>query len=364
MAKILLITHIYPPAVDGGSTVIFKFGQYLQSKGHTIKVLSSNCLSTDDFTNPSSQHTANGLPVITFLHKPLKFLSKHFPSLKPFTKGPIFPPLSLISFIKYHPDIIIAGPLPTTIIIYAYIFKKITSAKLFICPCYHPNDPDFNNSLLQHILKKADFLWCLTDYEKKLLHHPHTIIKGLGVDSNFLIDSAKIKFPKNPHIVFIGSFSSHKRIELLIAAFNILKIKYPQLSLTLLGQKTLFFPHLIIPSSVNLILHPTRSQIKSAIDNSTLLCLPSIHESFGLVFVESLARGKPVIGADTPQTSEVIKLLNGGLTFKTDNLNSLVSTIDRLIQNPKPLGLSGYKYVKNNLTWDRIGEYLCQKIGL
>lgn len=49
MANILLVTHIYPPATDGGSKVIAKIGDHLQSHGHQTMVLTSNCSSTDDF---------------------------------------------------------------------------------------------------------------------------------------------------------------------------------------------------------------------------------------------------------------------------------------------------------------------------
>jgi hypothetical protein len=47
--KVLLISHIFPPAVDGGSKVVYKLGQYLKSQNHQILYLSSNCSSTDDF---------------------------------------------------------------------------------------------------------------------------------------------------------------------------------------------------------------------------------------------------------------------------------------------------------------------------
>lgn len=365
MAKILLITHIYPPAIDGGSQAIANFGSYLQSQGHETLVLTSNCSSTDDFVNPSSKpiphHQPNviSLPVFKRFHKILKLVP-------PFHKGPIFKSIPIFRVIKFKPDLIIAGPLPTTIVIYAYLYKLITHSPLLICPCYHPNDSDFNNPILRFILKHSEYLWCLTHYETKLLKHPNTITKGLGVNSDFLIKPSQIKFPQNPNILFIANFAAHKRVEFLIDAYKILRQKYPKLTLTLLGQKTLYFPKISskITKDIKLILKPTRIQVKQAIDQSTLLCLPSIHESFGIVFIESLARGKPVLGTDTPQTTEVIKMLHGGLTFKKDNLLDLVARLEELILNPQPFGQNGYKFVKQHLTWDKIGEKLCQNLNI
>lgn len=400
MAKFLLITHIYPPAVDGGSKVIAKIGEYLEKHGHKIMVITSNCSSTDDFVlarHSQIKFDDDGskiirLPIITFFHRPFKLMSKIFPFFKTLSKGPIFSLVpflkSLNNILKFKPDYIIAGPLPTTIIIYAYLINYLSnhlshySTKLLIIPCFHPQDLDFQTPILLSILKKTDYLWCLTNYEKNYFQknlniiQPQYFVHGLGIDSDFVIKEKNIFYPKNPSLVFIANFSAHKRTELLIQAFDLVLKKYPHATLTLLGQKTLYFPKInqflrtISPKSrqkIKFIFNPTLKQIKKNLDQSSFLVLPSVHESFGLVFVESLARGKAIIGANTSQTSEVINKLKGGLTFKTDDLNSLSETIIKLIKSPKlseNLALTGYQNVKSFYTWNRIGESLCKKLSL
>jgi len=397
MAKILLITHIYSPAVDGGSKIIAKIGDYLKNHGHKILVITSNCTSTDDFSQKKHSVISHpsaiiSLPVITFFHRPFKLLAKIFPAFTTFSKGPIFkffPFLSsLKSILQFHPDFIIAGPLPTTIIIYATLLHFLStklfhySTKLLIIPCFHPKDTDFQTPLLISLLKKSDYIWSLTNFEKEYFQKqlkitsPKYFVSGLGVDSDFVISKKYIKYPKKPNLVFIANFSAHKRSELLIEAFDLILKKHPQATLTLLGQKTLYFPQItaflktISPQTrkkIKFIFKPSTQQIKQSLDKAYFLILPSVHESFGLVFVESLARGKPIIGTDTPQTAEVINTLKGGLTFKVDNLNSLVKSILKLIDSPpfsKKLGLNGYQTVKNFYTWDKIGENLCQKLSL
>lgn len=398
MARVLLLTHIYPPAIDGGSKIISKIAQYLQKQGHQILVVTSNCTSSDDFsqikhsTLTQSSPQVISLPVITIFHRPLKLLSKIFPSLKTFSKGPIFSLFpfckSLKTVLNFHPDYIVAGPLPTTIILYARFFHYLSthllhlSTKFLIIPCLHPQDKDFQTPILISTLKKSDFIWCLTNYEKKYLRHRLKITKakyfvsGLGVDSDFIININKIRYPKEPNLLFIANFSAHKKTELLISAFYELSKQNSNLSLTLLGQKTLYFPQIKmflkkIPLSarqkINFIFNPTQAQIKKSIDQSSCLILPSIHESFGLVFVESLARGKPIIGTSTPQSLEVIQTLGGGLTFKTNNLQSLINTTNKLIKSlplSQKLSLTGYQTVKNSYTWDKIGKNLCKKLAI
>lgn len=384
MARFLLITHIFPPAVDGGSKIIAKIGEYFKSQDHQILVITSDCYTSDDFSHPyktnlHSESKIYRLPVITILHRPLKLISKLFSSLSVFSKGPIFKIFpfikSLVSCFQFHPDFIIAGPLPTTIVLYAHLFKILTGSKLITIPCFHPNDTDFQNIIFKKTLSASDYIVALTTTEKKLLSqftHTNIIVNPLGVDPDFIISSSQISFPKTPNILFVANFSAHKRFELLIDAFYNLKKTYPQLTLTALGQKTLYWPKIEkkIKSSrhkIKFIFNPTQSQIKQSIDNCSLLCLPSIHESFGLVFIESLARGKPVIGADTPQTFEVIKLIRGGITFKIDNLSDLISKLKLLIDNQsysQKIGQNGYQFVKKYLTWAKIGKKLWTKISL
>ena len=384
MARFLLITHIYPPAVDGGSKIIAKTGEYLKLQEHQVLVLTSNCYTSDNFskfykTNLHSTPDIIRLPVLTILHRPLKLISKLFRNFSVFSKGPIFTYLPIKKILSFHPDFILAGPLPTTIVLYVKLICFITKVlrhyrpKVLVIPCFHPNDPDFQNILLKKALSRSDFVIALTETEKKLLGkftHTNIIVSPLGVDPDFLINANQISFPKNPNILFIGNFSAHKRFELLIDAFIRLQKIYPQLSLTALGQKTLYWP--VIENKIQstgckikFIFNPTRDQLKKAIDVSTMLCLPSIHESFGLVFIESLARGKPVIGANTPQTSEVLNLIQGGITFKTDNLPDLISKLKFLISHPahsQKLGTKGHRFVKNHFTWDKIEKNLWTKI--
>ena len=80
-----------------------------------------------------------------------------------------------------------------------------------------------------------------------------------------------------------------------------------------------------------------------------------------------MSQFRPVVGADIPPVKELLELINGGLTFKTDDLASLISTIDRLLKQPRlrlELAANGHNYVEQHLTWDKIGDKLCQKISL
>ncbi len=421
MSQILLISHIFPPAIDGGSRVIYKIGRYFETQGHQTLYLSSDCLSTDDFTKSKYQKISTThqprsniyLPVYHHLRRPLKLLNLFIPPklylhdlLKVFQKGPIFKFIPFIKattkIIKFRPDLIIAGPLPTTSILYARLLKMIinlhTCKRLKDHPCrllinasFHQTDSDFFQKPLIKTLQQADFLWTLTQYEtnffiKNIHINPSKIIlAGNGIDPKFLIKKSDRLTPTDstgksdqPNILFIGSLSAHKGLDTLINSFSLLlKANSYLLStkLILAGQKTLFYPK--IKKLINSQPKPIRSQIKfifnfpqkkltHLIDNCTLLVLPSNQESFGLVLIEAWARKKPVITSDIPPLKEIVNQTRGGLIFKSQNPTDLKNKVLHLINHPQlrhQLGQKGFNYVKNNYTWPIVRKKISQKIS-
>jgi len=359
MQNILLLTHIGPPAIDGGSRVIVKMGEYLNKQGHNTLLLTSNCYSTDDFTHPTTKHTKNGLPIYTIFHKPFKLISKIFPVFSVFAKGPIFKYLPLIQIIKFKPDLIIAGPMPTTIVVYARLIQFITKAKFIINASYHETDPDFQNKLLLNTVKSADYVWTLTHAESKLFGN--SLLLGNGIDPKLLKNSPKI-FPKIPTLLYIGSLAQHKNIENLINIHQSLLPKYPKLKLVIAGQKTLYYPKLkklLNQKNINTIFNFKDNDLAKLIDMSTILVSPSTQESFGLTLIEAWARKTPVVGLNIPATTELISKSNGGL-IGLDNIEILLKDL-ALAQK---LGINGYNYVKQNYLWPNLALKLCQKLQL
>ena len=394
--KILLVTHIYPPAIDGGSRVIYKLGEYFERQKHTLLVLTSNCHSTDDFANSdttksklSSNQNILRLPVYRFTHRPFKIIGQklHLDSFAVFSKGPFFKFIPFVSavytIIRFKPDLIVAGPLPTTSVIYARFIKLLlwltgTNSKLLINASFHSSDKDFFKRPLIRSLKSADYLWTLTDNESQyfITHFnisPQKIINlGNGVDQSLL--SKKKRSSSINSLLFIGSFAAHKGVETLIDAFIKLCDKNPNLTLTLAGQPTLFYPTLKakiyrlpskLKSKINFILNFTDHDLPQLIDSSSVLISPSTQESFGLVLIEAWARHCPVIAADIPASSELVNKTHGGLLFESQNSDSLVRAISSLIDQPEQaivFGQNGFEYVHSHYTWDKIGNTICTKI--
>ena len=205
--KILLLTHIYPPATDGGSKLISKLAEYLDQKNNQITVMTTNAFSTDDFIRPKALKINTSISSIFRL--PIYYLHHRLPK-------PIFRLTAFVRTIRKidRPEIIISGPFPTFINIYALFLKFFYHSKLVFIPCFHQGDPDFSRYYLIFCLKQADLVCTLSNYEKELLNDQHGIpsqkiftLHG-GVDQSFITTQPLHAQP--PRLLYLGSFAAHK----------------------------------------------------------------------------------------------------------------------------------------------------------
>ena len=88
-----------------------------------------------------------------------------------------------------------------------------------------------------------------------------------------------------------------------------------------------------------------------------IFVLPSWNEAFGIVYIEALALGKPVIGCEGEGGPEDLKALGDCIELvKPRDVESLVSALQCLIENPqrrRQMGEIGRRIVEEYFTWER-----------
>ena len=92
-----------------------------------------------------------------------------------------------------------------------------------------------------------------------------------------------------------------------------------------------------------------------------IFVLPSISgkEAFGIVQLEAMASGKPVISTDLPGVNEVDKDCVGSIRVPPDNPKAISDAIVSLIDDKvlaSNLGENGRKLVFSRYSWGRISE--------
>ena len=94
-----------------------------------------------------------------------------------------------------------------------------------------------------------------------------------------------------------------------------------------------------------------------------MLVVPSIADSFGIVYIEAWACKKPVIGADIPSTRSLISFGEDGFFVRYGDEDNLIKRIKYLAENPNEriaMGKRGYEKVMDRYTEGKVFEKIYQ----
>ncbi len=86
---------------------------------------------------------------------------------------------------------------------------------------------------------------------------------------------------------------------------------------------------------------------------------PSLYEPFGIVALEAMSIGKPVIVSNVGGLSEIVVHGVNGLKVPPGDIESLANAIIELLSNPehaRKMGEEGFHIVYDKYTWDKIAE--------
>ncbi|MBE9569441.1 MAG: glycosyltransferase, partial [Proteobacteria bacterium] len=87
--------------------------------------------------------------------------------------------------------------------------------------------------------------------------------------------------------------------------------------------------------------------------------LPSWNEGFGIVYLEAMANGKPVVGCRGEGIEDFVEHGKTGLLVKPRDVDSLIEALNFLLRNPeeaRAMGERARKLVLENYTWEKNAE--------
>lgn len=185
----------------------------------------------------------------------------------------------------------------------------------------------------------------------------------LTPDINEHVIVARAGRPGPLRILFVGNLIRRKGLHTLLAALDYLPAESWQLNIV--GNEGID-PH-YVQRHVNPAIHPGvygRIIRHGAVSNwalaalyaqSHLLVMPSEYEGFGIVYLEAMGFGLPVIGSTAGAASEIITHGKNGFVLPPNNIPllakhlRLLSEDRRLLQR---LGLAAQKRYQTHPTWE------------
>lgn len=129
----------------------------------------------------------------------------------------------------------------------------------------------------------------------------------------------------------VGRFShQHKGFDLLIEAFHLFAQKNQEWTLDIVGEgvEEKLYRELIKKYNLEnkVTIHPFTNNIQAYYSKAQVYVLSSRWEGFGLVLVEAMAHGLPVVSSDLPTSKEIMG--DFGLYFKNGDIEDLAKKLE------------------------------------
>lgn len=236
----------------------------------------------------------------------------------------------------------------------------------------------YNQTLLRVLLKKADRIIIthkeyltssayLNSYSNKIEVVP------VGVDTNkFRPLNIKEQLCDLFFLSVLDEFHRYKGLDDLLKALKIAKKENPMIRLIVGGNGKLMAEykkmacHMGLEHNVEFIGFIPDDKLTEYYNKSNVFVLPSTtssQEGFGMVLLEAMACGKPVITTEIVGLSREIREYGAGEIIKPGDVHGLARAICDLINDrdkAKSMGVSGRELVDERYSWDIITEKMLE----
>jgi glycosyltransferase involved in cell wall biosynthesis len=134
-------------------------------------------------------------------------------------------------------------------------------------------------------------------------------------------------------VLYVGRFYRRKRVDVLLRAAALLRSHIPGLEVRLVGAGPCAEPlhrlaaELQLDGIVTWLGDVSRARLIAEYNRCHLFCLPSVQEGFGIVLLEAMAAGKPIVAARAAAIPEVAP---HGLLVAPDSAEALAAGMEEL----------------------------------
>jgi 1,2-diacylglycerol 3-alpha-glucosyltransferase len=350
--NIAFYTDSYLPAVDGVVTSIINFRKELERRGHHVYVFASG-------SSESKKRYSNSK---TFIYAGRTF--KPYPQYN----VALFPYNSALKFSDLGIDLVHAQT-PFMMGLAGLLAAKFSKRPLIstfhtmvtdrrIVEAYYPPYPGIKQFAKRSLWMYTKFFYKTSNITIAPSKSTERILRRYGINKTIVIpnsvdmkkfnpsvggsrirESLKIK-PRDRMILYVGRMSKEKRLDVLLKAARILIKKNPNTKLVMGGHgpmedeykraaRTLGIQQNVI--FTGFVPFETLPNLYAAAD---VMCLPSTFETQGIVSIEAMAVGKPVVGADALALKELIQNGRNGEKFRSGDYVGCAKKIEKVLNDP------------------------------
>ena len=179
----------------------------------------------------------------------------------------------------------------------------------------------------EYQLQKLDKTIVLCQDDARKYHFPVEVIYN-----PLTLEPGKPSRGDSKRFLAVGRFSHrHKGFDLLIEAFNIFAKDNKEWTLDIVGEgvEEPLYRKMITDYKLEerITLHPFTNYIQEYYTKAQVYVLSSRWEGFGLVLVEAMAHGLPIVSSDLPTSKEIMG--DFGMYFTNGNVNELAEQLHK-----------------------------------
>lgn len=334
--SVVHVVNRYPPALGGMEKVVQALARSQHKLGVDVTVLTSD--DGSDELPPEDEP----FPVIRLKSSALAH-TQIMPGLFPRLLG-----LDRDTVLHLH---VAAALLPELVWVYSKLrrHRYVASVHLDVPPSSRFGRAlltPYKNIFLKRVLRDADAIWVPTDDYQDLISHKYSIPRQrifpirCGT-AHRIVDHPKTLSPTGTRrILFVGRLAVQKNVSALLESLSVFVRKYHRdVHLKLAGDGELRSE---LEAEVRRhgladivtfagVLHG--EALEAAYQEADVLALTSTQESFGLVFIEAMTKGVPIVTVDIPAVRNVVENQVNGVLAQQDP-ESVADAIHAVLADP------------------------------
>ena len=252
---------------------------------------------------------------------------------------------------RFEPDAVIAQGAQETAL--ALLARRLTRSKSAVILDLHGDwkaptrlygstgrrllDP-LADALARSALRRADAVRTISTYTTELMR-----AEGIEPAAEFpafmdlepFLASPVVPLPEAPRALFVGVLERYKAFDVLADAWRRVVSAVPDAVLHIVGQGALapVAERLLgeLPGRIEWSPSLTAEGVAAALDDATLLVLPSRSEGMGRVVIEAGCRGRAVVGSRVGGIPDVVADGETGLLVPPEDSGALAEALERVL---------------------------------
>ncbi len=344
-----MVSDVYYPHPGGVSEHIYHASRELMKRGHSVTIMAPHMDGDDDVGRlPSVVRVGRGMPILANRSHSRIAVAWNIEKLVENVVTGGFDIIHMHGFVPVLP----------------LLALKYSNAKniVTIHAAYEKNFAySVSRGWLRRYARKLDARIAVSSVAEKsisMFFPGRYIIIPNGVDINRFkpeIESLP-ELEGRFNILFVGRFESRKGLKYLLSAFPMIKREVPDARLVVVGSGGFEVPQKYI-NDIILRKSVPPSLIPQFYASSDVFCSPATgNESFGIVLLEAMASGVPVVASSIPGYRCVIKDDSTGILVERENPRAIASAIIKLAGDRdlrEKMGKRGREYAIG-FSWERI----------